>query len=283
MKIDYVNKEDKTLKKILKEDLELSSRLISELIRGKHITVDDKLMRLNENVFKGSKVSIDLGYETNTYEPYEMAIDVVYEDDMIIVVNKNSGVVVHPTNGVKTGTLLNGITYYQKINGQDYKVRFVNRIDMGTSGIVVVAKNKYSMNKFSNELSNRRVKKEYLAVVSGELTKEIIVDKPLLKELDSPKRVVDSNGKKAITNIIPIRSNGEHTLVRAIPLTGRTHQIRSHLAHIGHPIVGDELYGKEEYSRLMLHCEKMTFEDLDFAFEAKADEIFNGFIRRGNE
>ncbi len=279
MKIDYVNKEEKPLKKILKDDLTISSRLISELIRGKYISVDNKPMRLNDKVLKGSRVSIELGYETNTYEPYEMNLDIVYEDEMIIVVNKDSGVVVHPTNGVKTGTLLNGVVHYQISNGQDYKVRFVNRIDMGTSGIVVIAKNKYSMNKFSNELAARRVRKEYIAVVSGELTKEIKIDQPLLKELDSPKRIVDINGKRAITYITPIKSDRAHTLVKAVPLTGRTHQIRSHLAYIGHPIVGDELYGIEDYKRLLLHCEKMTFTDLHFTFKAKADDIFNGYIK----
>ncbi len=281
MEIEYINNIEKPLKKILKEDLEVSSRLLKELIDNRLITVDGEVLNIHSIVKVASTVNINLDYESNTYEANDIDIRVLYEDDMILVVDKESGIVVHPTNGVKNGTLLNAISNYQLKNNQDYKVRFVNRIDMGTSGVVVVAKNKYSMNKLSKELSNRRVIKEYLAVVDGIISDEIIIDKPLKKEIDSPKRVFSSDGKSAITKIIPIQHNERYTLVKAIPLTGRTHQIRSHLASISHAIIGDELYGNVTHPRLMLHCSRMTFTTLHFDFEAKASNDFyrvGGFI-----
>ncbi len=281
MQIKYNTKCGKTLKKVLKEDLEISSRLITDLIKNDLITVDGKKMLVNDFIEEGREINIDLNYESNTYEASKINISVIYEDDMILVVNKESGIVVHPTNGVKNGTLLNAISYYQNKKNQDYKIRFVNRIDMGTSGVVVVAKNKYSMNKFSRELSARRVVKEYLVIVNGVIKEEITVNAPLIKELDSPRRIVRSDGKEAITRFIPIKWSDEYTLLKALPLTGRTHQIRSHLAYTGHPILGDELYGSTKYDRLMLHCNKMTFIDLKMTFEAKSDD-FNVFFRRFN-
>ncbi len=275
MQIDHVVESAASLKDVLKKELEISSRLMTDLVKNDLIRVDGFKTNVNDMVTKGSHISIDLNYEKNTYESTQMTIDVIYEDDMILVVNKDSGIVVHPTNGVKTGTLLNAVSYYQKVHGLNYKIRFVNRIDMGTSGVVVIAKNKFSMNKYSTELSSRRVSKEYLAVVHGVVDNEITVDAPLMKEIDSPKRVVKSDGKNAITKFIPITNNGNLTLIRALPLTGRTHQIRSHLLHIGHPIVGDELYGFKDNSRLMLHCNKMTFERFNMSFEATVPDCFN--------
>ncbi len=277
MEIEYLSQTEKKLKEILKEDLDISSRLLTELVRHHLIKVDGKNMNINSFVNKGSTVKINFDYETNTYEPSDMDIKVIYEDDMILVVNKESGIVVHPTNGVKSGTLLNAISNYQKKNNQNYKIRFVNRLDMGTSGVVVVAKNKYSMNKYSKELSNRRVIKEYLAVVDGVLDHKVTVDKPLKKELDSPRRTFSTDGKSAVTHFTPLKNNGIYTLVKAVPLTGRTHQIRSHLAYISHAILGDELYGGLQHNRLMLHCSRMVFTELGLDFEVEASEEFNRY------
>ncbi|MDR3072741.1 MAG: RluA family pseudouridine synthase, partial [Clostridiales Family XIII bacterium] len=182
---------------------------------------------------------------------------------------KPPGIVVHPTKGHPDGTLANGIAEHMRVSEENYKPRFINRLDMDTSGVLLVGKNAYAQNYFTKESQNGRVKKQYIALVHGVPVMDSgVIDLPIgLPDDGNPKRIVRSDGASSITHYTRLGTRwvpeiGEISLLQIRLETGRTHQIRVHLSHMGNPIVGDRLYGEEfsdNVTRQALHAISLEF------------------------
>lgn len=211
----------------------------------------------------GDEISIRLPEETSNFPAEDIPIDVLYEDDDLMFINKQPGLIVHPTKGHPFHTIANGLMNYMLNNGQKYKIRFANRIDMDTSGIVIVAKNANSQNDISLQMRENLVHKQYMAIVNGVIRDdEFTIDKPIGRpnEESIQRKVLSEGGKDAITDVKVLERFYNNTLVEVTLHTGRTHQIRVHLAHIGHPITGDHLYEGDApalIDRQALHAAKM--------------------------
>ena len=211
----------------------------------------------------GDEISIRLPEETSNFPAEDIPIDVLYEDDDLMFINKQPGLIVHPTKGHPFHTIANGLMKYMLNNGQKYKIRFANRIDMDTSGIVIVANNANSQNDISLQMRENLVHKQYMAIVNGVIRDdEFTIDKPIGRpnEESIQRKVLSEGGKDAITDVKVLERFYKNTLVEVTLHTGRTHQIRVHLAHIGHPITGDHLYGGDApalIDRQALHAAKM--------------------------
>lgn len=214
---------------------------------------------------EGDLISIRLPEESSDFPTEDIPIAVLYEDDDVLIINKQPGIIVHPTKGHPTGTIANGIMKYMADTKQTFKVRFANRIDMDTSGIVVVAKNANAQNDVSNQMREQNVVKKYIAVVHGEVNEEFFtVNLPIGRpgEVSIQRTVMYEGGKDAITDVRVLQRYKGYTLVECTLHTGRTHQIRVHLSHIGHPIAGDALYGGEApelIDRQALHAYYLSF------------------------
>ncbi|MBN2260377.1 MAG: RluA family pseudouridine synthase [Clostridiales bacterium] len=260
-----VKKEDEslTIKEIMKNKMGISSRLYTKLKKSKKITVNNKNRMPHEFLREADVLEVNFDYEENTFEIEEGNLEIIYEDDMILAINKEPFLVVHPTKGHPTGTLMNHIAYYLSEKGDISKIRFVNRLDRDTSGVIIVAKNQFIHHQLSEEMKIDRVNKEYVALVQGVVEKNTdIIDLPIERESeDSINRVVREDGKPSKTQYKVIERINGFTLLDIKLFTGRTHQIRVHLEHIGHPIVGDELYYKKSdlIERQFLHCTSMDF------------------------
>lgn len=214
----------------------------------------------------GDIISIRLPEETSDFPAEDIPINVLYEDDDLMFINKQPGVIVHPTKGHPMHTIANGIIKYMQDNNQTYKIRFANRIDMDTSGIVIVAKSANSQHDISHQMRTNAVHKQYIAIVNGVIARDAFtIDKPIGRpnEESIQRTVLAEGGKNAITDVKVLERFDNHTLVEVTLHTGRTHQIRVHLTHIGHPITGDHLYGgdaPELMNRQALHAAKMELK-----------------------
>lgn len=213
----------------------------------------------------GDLISIRLPEETSDFPAEDIPIAVLYEDDDLLIVNKQPGIIVHPTKGHPTGTIANGVMKYMQDTNQSFKIRFANRIDMDTSGIIVVAKNANTQNDVSQQMREQSVVKKYKAVVHGEVAEDFFtVELPIGRpdDISIQRTVMYEGGKEAKTDVRVLERYDGYTLVELTLHTGRTHQIRVHLSHIGHPIVGDALYGGEALEfidRQALHAYHLEF------------------------
>jgi len=220
---------------------------------------------MNYMVSEGEHIVIILDKEeSQNIEPEKMDLDIVYEDEDIIVINKKPYMVVHPTKSHFNGTLSNGVMYYFKETGQNSIVRLVSRLDMNTSGLIIIAKNQFAHMKLSKEMREEHFQKRYLALVHGNLKeREGTINKPIYRESDDViKRVVDPRGQESITHYKVLERYENADLVECLLETGRTHQIRVHLSYLGNPIYGDFLYGEEEdelIPRQALHAYGLDF------------------------
>ena len=253
----------------LRDELDFSARSISKLKREKNILVNGEYKKPTIEVEKGDVITIPIIEQASEFQGQDLGVDIVYEDFDLVVVDKPPFMVVHPTKSHKESTLANHMAYYLKSEGQEARIRFVNRLDMNTSGLVIIAKNAYAHHKLSQDMSQKQVEKEYYAIVKG-LPREKFgtIDQPIYRETeDSIKRVVDARGQRSVTHYEVLASyNGDDgdivSLLKVNLETGRTHQIRVHMAYIGHPIISDELYGnldEELINRQALHARKLIF------------------------
>lgn len=254
----------------LREYLRMVQKLSGRLIRGAalegRITVNGNRAKLNYVLRPGDEVAFDVvKEESQNIDPEKMDIEVVYEDSDLIVVNKKPGMVVHPTKSYQSGTLANGLIYYFKEKGENCIVRLVSRLDMDTSGLIIIAKNQFSHMALARDMNKDTFEKSYLSIVHGNMLEKLgTIDLPIYRPTDdSIKRVVDERGQQSITHFKVVESFKDAELVKLTLETGRTHQIRVHLTHLGHPLYGDILYGiegdKEYISRQALHAYKLKF------------------------
>jgi 23S rRNA pseudouridine1911/1915/1917 synthase len=280
-KLTYIvaeNINEVKLRDYLKYTENLSSRFIkSSGISGK-ISVNNKVAKLNHRISSKDKIEIDMKKdEHQNIEPEKMDLDVVYEDTDLIVINKRPGIVVHPTKGYPLGTLANGVLYYFKERDEKCIVRLVSRLDMDTSGLIIIAKNQFAhmalaRDMHGNDMQNKEMEgshkqdkifeKSYMAIVHGNMqNKSGTIDLPIGKPNEEGiKREVWEEGQRSITHYEVIDSFKNGDLVKVTLETGRTHQIRVHLSHIGHPLYGDSLYGVSEdqyIDRQALHAYKL--------------------------
>ncbi len=246
-----------------------SRSFIQGLIEKENIKVNNKIPKSNYKVKSSDEIEVMIDEpELLNVDPEDIPIDILYEDEDVVVVNKQQGMVVHPAPGNYNGTLVNALLFHctdlSSINGV-VRPGIVHRIDKDTSGVLVVAKNDESHNKLSEQLKDHSMKREYYALVEGRIKNDKgTIDKPLARnKKDRLKIGIVEGGKRAVTHYEVIERYNGYTLIKCILETGRTHQIRVHMASIGFPLVGDPLYGfKKQKFKLkgqMLHAKTLGF------------------------
>ena len=237
------------------------------------IAINGSPAKLSRTVADGDIISISYtDLPEPTYSPEEMDLDILYEDSQVLVVNKPAGVVVHPAAGNHTGTLIQGILFYCKTMKEsfpDESIRpgVVHRLDKDTSGVLIAAKTAESREFLSNQFQRKKVKKKYYALVKGRITGvPRLITSHIVRDPHNRKRftVSEHKGKDAETHITILKAGDNYSFVALRPKTGRTHQLRVHMAHLGHPIVGDSVYGRKDPrvpdARLMLHAYSLAIK-----------------------
>lgn len=251
----FEESEDVIIYKNIEEDLNLedflnlqgiSGRLFRRLYKNKQIYVNGKFQRKGLKLAKNDLVSLYMEDEKESILPEEMDLDIVYEDKDLLILNKAPNLVVHPTKSHQSNTLSNGIAYYFLEKGIKKKIRFVNRLDMDTTGILIVAKNPFAHQQVGQQLEDNTVEKKYICLVEGLVKDDSgIIDLAIGREEEkSIKKIVTESGQEALTSYRVLERYKDSTKLEVQIYTGRSHQIRVHLNHIGHPIIGDSLYGK---------------------------------------
>ena len=236
----------KYLRTILKENF---CQLNGEIANG------GAMLRSNDFV----EIELDLE-RAKAMRPQRIPLSIIYEDDDLIVINKASGILVHPTHRERDGTLLNGVTYHLNESGRSGFLRPlpVHRIDRDTSGVVVFALNTRASRIITRQLRDRKTEKNYVALVSGETPpKEGIIRRPITRDAERKLHIISETGLEAETRFSLSEERSGGYLLEAVPVTGRTNQIRVHFADAGFPIVGDRLYGGSEHDRLCLHARSL--------------------------
>lgn len=256
--------------KIVSSEIETLSRsFIQGLFEEGKVLINGKVGKGKSKVKTGDKIELEIPEpEELTVEPENIPIDIIYEDKDIIVVNKTKGMVVHPAPGNYTGTLVNALLYHCKdLSGINGVIRpgIVHRIDKNTSGVLVVAKNDFAHQELAAQFKEHSIKREYYAIVEGRMGNlEGTIDAPLGRHhKDRLKFAVVKGGKRAVTHYEVLEVYNGYSLVKCRLETGRTHQIRVHMAFIGHPLVGDEVYGLKKQKLVKdgqaLHAKNLGF------------------------
>ncbi len=253
MKI-IANQNDVRIDKYLAEVTEYSRALIGKMFDSDYIKVNDKLVKPSYKIKENDCIEIKDGFvEETDITPVEMPLDIVYEDDDLIVINKPSGLVVHPGSGNKDNTLVNGLMFYtgelSDLNGEE-RPGIVHRIDKDTSGLLVIAKNNKTHNILSEYFKNHdKIKREYIALICGNFPHaSATIDAPIGRDPKDRKKmtVTATNSKEAVTHLKVIKRYKGYTLVSLVLETGRTHQIRVHMNYIGYPIYNDPVYNTKK-------------------------------------
>ena len=286
MELKYIVKEieeNKSINEILLTNFNLSTRLLTKLIKNKNIYINGNIVDTRNTVLNGDIILLDFNYEEDNSNivPNKMNLDILYEDEWLLVVNKPAGIPIHPSRLHYEDSLSNGIKYYFDNIGLNKKIRPVNRLDLNTSGLVIFAKCEYVQEEFSKQMANDIFKKEYLCLVESVLEKKKDrIDLPIARKHGSIiERCIDKTGQKSITHYEVLQEFENYSLVHCILETGRTHQIRVHMKAINHPIIGDTLYGSSSnlINRHALHSYKIqcihpiTKENLSFIAKLPKD------------
>lgn len=250
MLLKYIVEDNKNLRSILKDELNISSRLFNK-IKNKYVFVNGEHAIYYRDLNVNDVVEVDFSYDDDNYNNIvsnpDIKFEIVYEDDWLLIVNKGANLPVHPSLNHYDISLSNGVrAYFDKI-GLNKTVRIVNRIDKDTTGLVVIAKCEYIQECLIKQMNDNSFIKEYIAIARGLVDSSGVIDFPIARKDGSIiERCVDLvRGENAITNYVRLNYNPELdiSLVKCRLLTGRTHQIRVHFAYIGHPLLGDSLYG----------------------------------------
>lgn len=246
----------------------LSRMYLREIVRDAKCEVNGRLenrgylLKIHDFV----EVEVDRARQTSL-QPEPLPLEIIFEDREILVVNKPSGMLVHPTVKARTGTLLNALAHHLNFSTQGRKdaenflrAGLIHRLDKPTSGLVVIAKTSHSHRTLCKHFQRKLVEKRYFALVEGIIKENAgTIDAPIGRYAEKRVWNIKTDGKKAVTNFWVKKRFADKTLLELEPVTGRTNQLRIHLAHIGHSIIGDEKYGGREFSRLCLHAYKLAF------------------------
>ena len=224
---------------------EYSRARLQAWIKAGQITVDDKILKPRDKIHTGQNIIVNPIIEPQErWEAQQIPLDIIYEDDDIIIINKPPGLVVHPGAGTRDKTMLNALLHHAPELAKLPRAGIIHRLDKDTSGLLVVARNLKSHTKLVTELQHHNIKREYEAIVVGVMTAGGTVDAPIGRHPKDRKRMaVVPSGKPAITHYRVIKRFKAHTHIKVMLETGRTHQIRVHMAHIHYPILGDPVYG----------------------------------------
>lgn len=284
-----VNEENVRIDKYLASKTDYSRETITKMLAEEYILVNGKSIKASYKVKVGDVILIKDGFvKEMSLEATKMEIDIVYEDEYLMVINKDSGVVVHPGAGNSNDTLVNGLLYYNKTlsKGEEFRPGIVHRLDKDTSGLMIVAKDDKAHELLADDFKNKRIHREYIALLDGVFPqKKAIIDAPIGRSKQYfDKMEVCKDGKKAITNLEVIKKYKDYTLVKLVLETGRTHQIRVHLAYIGYPVHNDPVYsnkvctdfGQFLHSAYLKFKHPITGEVLEF--NSKLPEEFQTFI-----
>ena len=283
------------LDKVLTAELGISRSTVQSWLKADLVKVNGEFVKSNYKAQNGDVVTILKKEEEQvTIQPENIPLDIVYEDDVLIVVNKPSGMVVHPSKGHYSGTLVNALLYHSNslsdsTSEEIYRPGLVHRIDKDTSGLLVIAKNNDVHQKLAQQIAENKMNREYIAIVDGHFAHETgVIDAPLSRhQTNRLKRVVEKGGKHAVTHFEVLDSFADYSLVSCRLETGRTHQIRAHMEFIKHPIVNDPLYhpkgknasefGQYLHARTLSFTHPVSGEVLNFQVEPPKE--FDDFIR----
>ncbi len=277
---------------------EFSRNRLAGWIKDNLVAVDGKSLRPKDKLWGGEQITVlaQPDPEETAFQPEDIPIDVIHADSAILVINKPAGLVVHPASGNWSGTLLNGLLFAYPELKTIPRAGIVHRLDKDTSGLMVVARTLQAQNNLVQQLQARTVKRHYLAIVQGKLSGEGTIDAPIGRHLrERIKMAVVHTGKPAITHWHALEQFANHTLVECRLETGRTHQIRVHMAHIGHPLAADPVYGGkprltspeirlalEDFNRQALHARRLTLQhpvtDKTLSWKAPIPEDLNTLL-----
>lgn len=283
--IEVMEEVSSRLDSFLAEKLGLSRSKIQKLIKNNLVLVNGKVANSSYQAKVGDSIEVldNLDYSINVAAE-DIPLDIVYEDDDLLVINKKSGMVVHPAPGHYSGTLVNALLYRFDIKGgEDYRPGIVHRLDKDTSGLMIVAKNEEMLEKLSSMISKKEVERKYLAIVNGVIKHDTgTIDAPIGRDVNDRQKmsVTDINAKEAVTHFKVLERFDNNTLIKCMLETGRTHQIRVHLAYIGFPVCNDPAYGRGKATNFgqMLHSCSIKFKhprtSEELFFEVDAPQEF---------
>ena len=287
-----VTKEDEnnglSVKELVRSHFTFSSRLMTKLKQNHLVFLNGKDVQWWISPCEDDLITISLPEEKSDFPPEDIPISVVYEDSDLLVINKQPGVVVHPTKGKPCHTIANGLMQKMLDDGENYKIRFVNRLDMNTSGLLIVAKNSHAQDNLTKQMNtgNRGLHKKYKAIVVGEMpndcgTIDLPLGRPDENEVERWVLPVEQGGYPSVTHYRVLDRFKGHSLVELELETGRTHQIRVHLSYIGYPILGDHLYcNGDPFEYRRLHGDPRDDENYDPELGQGGKEIVSELIDR---
>ena len=287
MEVEVLREE--RIDKYLVEELGISRSTVKKMIDEGFVLVNGKKVKASLILSEADELFVKDGFiKEASFEAEDIPINIVYEDDDLLVINKKSGMVVHPGNGNTSGTLVNALMHYTKnlSNKEAFRPGIVHRIDKDTSGLMLVAKNVKAHDILAEGFKNKTIKREYIALVCGVIGEDSgVIDAPIGRDAKDRKKmcVTSENSKKAVTHFKVLKRYEHYTLLRLILDTGRTHQIRVHMKYIGHPVYNDPVYGKayNDFGQF-LHSASIDFEQPKthehLHFECDVPKEFQDFL-----
>lgn len=287
MEVEVLREE--RIDKYLAEELDISRSTVKKMIDEGFVLVNGKEVKASLILSEADELFVKDGFiKEASFEAEDIPINIVYEDDDLLVINKKSGMVVHPGNGNTSGTLVNALMHYTKnlSNKEAFRPGIVHRIDKDTSGLMLVAKNDKAHDILAEGFKNKTIKREYIALVCGVIGEDSgVIDAPIGRDAKDRKKmcVTSENSKKAVTHFKVLKRYELYTLLRLILDTGRTHQIRVHMKYIGHPVYNDPVYGKayNDFGQF-LHSASIDFEQPTthehLHFECDVPKEFQDFL-----